>query len=157
MEIRFKLNENNEKDKMIISLLNQEYSAADTIKSLLYKIATRHQNTLLPLDVINLEPKQEKNDRNSSEYIKWREDVLERDNNTCVCCGASKRVVLNVHHLDGYNWCLDKRVEADNGVTLCENCHKEFHKKYGKGNNTKEQFEEFINEVYVGSNIATQV
>ena len=32
-----------------------------------------------------------------------------------------------------------------NGVTLCEDCHKEFHKIYGYGNNTEKQYEEFIN------------
>lgn len=40
MEIRFKLNPKNEKDKRIIELLGGEYSPAETIKSLLYKMAT---------------------------------------------------------------------------------------------------------------------
>jgi hypothetical protein len=39
MEIRFKLNPKNEKDKRIIELLGGEYSPAETIKSLLYKMA----------------------------------------------------------------------------------------------------------------------
>lgn len=37
MEIRFKLNPKNEKDKAIIELLGGEYSPTQTIKSLLYK------------------------------------------------------------------------------------------------------------------------
>lgn len=40
MEIRFKLNPKNEKDKAIIELLGGEYSPTETIKSLLYKMAT---------------------------------------------------------------------------------------------------------------------
>ena len=40
MEIRFKLNPKNEKDKAIIELLGGEYSPTETIKSLLYKVAT---------------------------------------------------------------------------------------------------------------------
>ena len=43
MEIRFKLNENNDKDKIIIDMLNQEYSATDYIKALLFKIAVNGQ------------------------------------------------------------------------------------------------------------------
>ena len=51
--------------------------------------------------------------------------------------------MLNAHHLDGWNWCKDKRFKTSNGITLCEDCHVEFHKEYGYGNNTKEQFQEF--------------
>lgn len=39
MEIRFKLNPNNDKDKIIINVLAGEYSPADTIKNILYKMA----------------------------------------------------------------------------------------------------------------------
>ena len=49
-----------------------------------------------------------------------------------------------MHHLDGYNWCIEKRTDETNGITLCENCHKNFHSIYGFGGNTKEQFEEWI-------------
>lgn len=38
MEIRFKLNPKNEKDKVIIDVLSGEYSPTDTIKNILYKI-----------------------------------------------------------------------------------------------------------------------
>ena len=40
MEIRFKLNEKNEKDKVIIDILNGEYSPSETIKAILYKMGT---------------------------------------------------------------------------------------------------------------------
>jgi hypothetical protein len=40
MEIRFKLNPANEKDKYIIDMLCGEYNPSDFIKSILYKMAT---------------------------------------------------------------------------------------------------------------------
>ena len=38
MEIRFKLNPKNEKDKVIIDILSGEYSPSETIKNILYKM-----------------------------------------------------------------------------------------------------------------------
>lgn len=51
---------------------------------------------------------------------------------------------VHSHHLDGWNWCKEKRYEVSTGVCLCSNCHKNFHSLYGFGYNTKEQFKEWI-------------
>lgn len=40
MEIRFKLNPKNEKDKVIIDVLSGEYSPSEAIKNMLYKMGT---------------------------------------------------------------------------------------------------------------------
>lgn len=73
----------------------------------------------------------------------WSKEVKERDNNICQCCGYKKEDNENMyaHHLDGYDWCKDKRSDIDNGVCLCEECHKKFHNIFGLGNNTKEEYE----------------
>lgn len=81
--------------------------------------------------------------RDTLENIQWRNNIYGRDNYTCQCCSKHGGDMI-AHHLDGYNWCEDKRFDIDNGITLCEDCHKEFHHIYGYGNNTKEQYEEFI-------------
>ena len=85
------------------------------------------------------------NRRNYPEYKDFIKRVMARNNYTCQCCEkTSKDVILEVHHLDGYDWCKEKRTDDTNGITLCHNCHCNFHSIYGRGDNTKEQFEEWI-------------
>lgn len=72
----------------------------------------------------------------------FRGEVFERDDYTCQIC-FERGGRLNAHHLNGYHWFRDGRYDSTNGVTLCENCHLEFHKIYGKKHNTKEQFIDF--------------
>ncbi|WP_252251155.1 HNH endonuclease [Clostridium sp. VAP52] len=83
------------------------------------------------------------NGRKIEGYTEFVKKVLARDNYICQCCNKHYNY-LEVHHLDGYDWCKEKRIDETNGITLCETCHGNFHMKYGKGNNTKEQFEEWI-------------
>lgn len=55
-----------------------------------------------------------------------REYVLFRDGHTCQCCrGRSKDRVLNVHHIESRKTGGDS---PDNLITLCETCHKGYHK-----------------------------
>lgn len=82
--------------------------------------------------------------REYTEYHNFVKRVLERDKYTCKCCGKSINRDAEVHHLDGYDWCVERRTDDTNGVTLCKSCHLNFHVKYGRGNNTQEQFEEWI-------------
>ena len=51
---------------------------------------------------------------------------------------------MSVHHLDGYNWCKEKRTDINNGIVLSKEIHDEFHSLYGRGNNTLDQFIEYI-------------
>lgn len=86
-------------------------------------------------------------ERDYPEYKIFIQKVLSRDKYTCQCCKKTG-IKLDVHHLDGYNWCKNKRTDETNGVTLCENCHNNFHLIYGRGNNTKEQYDEWIGNNY---------
>ena len=67
-------------------------------------------------------------DVNSYQYKEWRTSVYKRDLYTCQACGCVG-VRLNAHHI--IRWVDDesKRYDIDNGVTLCESCHKIAHKK----------------------------
>jgi hypothetical protein len=82
-------------------------------------------------------------ERKTLENDMWVKEVYQRDNYTCKYCGK-RGGNINAHHLDSYHWCIEKRFDIDNGITLCEHCHKKFHEKYGYKNNTKEQFDEYI-------------
>ena len=79
---------------------------------------------------------------NGNNMVTWRNNIYTRDNYTCQICnqyGAN----LNAHHLNGWNAFPEQRFDLDNGVTLCTDCHKEFHSQYGYGDNTREQFNEY--------------
>lgn len=85
-------------------------------------------------------------DRNlNPQNRQFRKDVFERDNYTCQICGK-RSTNLNAHHLNSFNWDVNNRYNKENGITLCEKCHKDFHKKYGMGNNSKSQFIEYANQ-----------
>lgn len=80
--------------------------------------------------------------RTSDKAKKIRRRVYKRDGYKCNICGKGSKN-LNAHHLDSFADNEDKRFNLDNLVTLCKECHIDFHKTYGYGNNTKEQFKEF--------------
>lgn len=55
-----------------------------------------------------------------------REYVLFRDNHECQCChGKSKDNILNVHHIESRRTGGNS---PNNLVTLCETCHKAYHR-----------------------------
>lgn len=83
-------------------------------------------------------------DRTYPEYLAFIKRTLARDNYTCQCCGNTESGNLEVHHLNGYNWCIKGRTDETNGVVLCKMCHKNFHQNFGVGNNTRKQYEKWI-------------
>jgi hypothetical protein len=82
-------------------------------------------------------------ERKYPKYYAWVKRVKERDNFSCTICSYKGKDV-DAHHLDGYSWCREKRTDVDNGVTLCTDCHGEFHSVYGFRDNTKSQYIEFM-------------
>lgn len=71
--------------------------------------------------------------RSSPEWRDWRLQVLERDKNTCQCCGRRyPSARLQCHHKD-----LNKEKymvldNLDDFVALCSVCHKTVHSMYTK-------------------------
>lgn len=81
--------------------------------------------------------------RTSHEYKLWRKACKERDNFICQKTGISGGR-LEVHHIHNFADYPELRLAIDNGITLSKKAHKDFHKIYGKKNNTKEQLLEFL-------------
>jgi len=73
----------------------------------------------------------------------WREAVFARDNWTCQKYHI-KGGKLQPHHIQNFAQYPELRFAIDNGITFSKKAHDEFHKIYGKYNNTKEQLEEFL-------------
>jgi len=81
--------------------------------------------------------------RKRIEYKTWRETIFSRDKWTCQKCKMRGKK-LNVHHIFNFADFSDLRISVDNGITLCEECHKEFHGLYGVKNNTEKKFKKFL-------------
>lgn len=91
----------------------------------------------------NLSDEERSSDRKSKkEYRDWRLSVYAKGNFSCDICGckASKRNKIVAHHLESYDVNEDLRYDVSNGITLCDECHRDFHKKYGYGHNTRKQY-----------------
>lgn len=81
--------------------------------------------------------------RNGTEYDIWRNDVFVKneyiDQKTGQVGGK-----LVAHHILNFSSYPELRFDVSNGITLSKESHEQFHKIYGKRNNTREQLEEFL-------------
>jgi len=77
------------------------------------------------------------------EFRLWREAIFARDNWTCQKC-LKRGVKLHPHHIKDFSTYPELRFAIDNGITLCKECHWDFHKRYGKNKNNKKQLFEFL-------------
>ena len=80
---------------------------------------------------------------NSSEWLKLREQAIERDNGECQECkrkgyvtldtvkekGKKKKPQLNVHHVMEIEYFPELALELDNLITVCISCHNRIHNK----------------------------
>jgi hypothetical protein len=87
---------------------------------------------------------QNKSIRWSTEMKVWRKEIYARDNYSCQMCGnksgINNVVVLNAHHIERFIDNKDMRFNIENGITLCETCHK---LTYGK----EKYFEQYFKNI----------
>lgn len=81
-------------------------------------------------------------------HILWAEAVKARDGRKCQRRGCGSKERVHAHHRNNAADFRDLRLDVNNGVTLCENCHIEFHKTYGYHGTTAEDTDEFIQTPY---------
>lgn len=85
--------------------------------------------------------------RKSFEYKLWRTAVFERDNYTCVWCGArcgnGKAVTLNADHIKPFSLFPELRFAIDNGRTLCVECHRTTETYGGRSKNNKSIYDNY--------------
>ena len=84
--------------------------------------------------------------RGSSDYAQWRSAVFARDGFVCQKCGDDRGGNLKAHHMDCFADFPEKRLDVNNGITLCVSCHIELHRRYGVRHNRKWQTDEFLAE-----------
>lgn len=88
--------------------------------------------------------------RKQMDFRLWRKAVFERDNYTCQKCnirnktGLGRTVELHPHHIFNFSEYESLRFDTDNGITLCKECHNNFHNIFGRKENNLRQIKIFI-------------
>lgn len=62
--------------------------------------------------------------RNNWDYKQWRKAVIERDK-VCQICGSSEKLVA--HHIKWFALYPELRTDVNNGIALCDLCHRRLH------------------------------
>jgi|JI10StandDraft_1071094.scaffolds.fasta_scaffold99460_2 5-methylcytosine-specific restriction endonuclease McrA len=62
--------------------------------------------------------------RRDNDYKKFRLQVLKRDGYRCQFPGCGSKRKLQVHHIIRYADSKSNRLNPNNGICLCRNCHK---------------------------------
>jgi len=81
--------------------------------------------------------------RNNNKYAKFRKDCFERDGYSCCLTGKTGGKLV-VHHIYSFSYYPNLRYLTDNGITMTEKIHNEFHKIYGKRRNNLDQLLSFM-------------
>lgn len=82
--------------------------------------------------------------RESKIYRKFRMAVLKRDK-VCQCCGSTENI--HVHHLNSFKHYNSLGADPNNGIALCEDCHRQYHSIYGNSHhNNSVNFAKFMRE-----------
>lgn len=74
----------------------------------------------------------------------WAQKVKQRDNYTCVLCGAPGE---HAHHIKPVSYFYDHRYNVENGITLCKSCHIAVHRGDFVATGYKQSEDQAINQL----------
>lgn len=71
--------------------------------------------------------------RTSTKYKEVRTECFKRDNYTCTKCfkrpKSGEKIILNAHHIKPFSTHPKLRLDINNLITVCIDCHKDIHSK----------------------------
>lgn len=94
----------------------------------------------------------------SKPWLRKRDTIKQRDNNLCLICFLKYKLFIScdcVHHVNELKESWEQRLDEDNLICLCNKCHKDVHRQYGKSLKDKEEckkmLKELIREIKLGN------
>jgi len=85
--------------------------------------------------------KEEAKSRARKQLVEWRSRVLKRDNK---CINCNRKSNLQAHHIWSKTTYPDKKLKLNNGVTLCKQCHRDYHNLYFEDRIMPETLNQFV-------------
>lgn len=95
----------------------------------------------------NMSDKERAGTRSLNGQPAFRDVVFLRDDFTCQKC-FRRGGHMCAHHKNSWHWFKEGRTDPNNGITLCQKHHKEFHKIYGNKYNAAIQTDLYLMETY---------
>ena len=74
----------------------------------------------------------------------WSKKIRARDNYTCICCGKYDKAHMEAHHIKPKSLFPDLALDEDNGVCICQSCHKKYNNRYTPKDQNLASFIRFI-------------
>lgn len=75
----------------------------------------------------------------------WSKKIRKRDNYTCANCGKTNKTSAQAHHIFPQSRFPELACEEGNGITLCPDCHTDYHQRY-QGSENPYNFTRWLNE-----------